>query len=194
MIGIYKITNTSKRIYIGQSNNIEKRFKMYKKLYCKLQIRLYNSFIKYGVENHKFEILCECDIKELNDKERYYQDIFSVTNKNGMNCSLTKSSDRNGSHSKETKLKISLASKGKIISEETRKKISNSNKGKKSNRLGKKLSEESKNKMSKIILNTQTGIFYYGNKEAAKSANINLNTLCCKLSGANKNNTPFIYC
>ena len=35
MIGIYKITSPTKRIYIGQSINIEKRFKSYEKLNCK---------------------------------------------------------------------------------------------------------------------------------------------------------------
>jgi predicted GIY-YIG superfamily endonuclease len=31
MIGIYKITNPEKEVYIGQSTDIEKRFKTYKK-------------------------------------------------------------------------------------------------------------------------------------------------------------------
>lgn len=63
MTGIYKITSQSKKIYIGQSVDIEKRFKRYKNLHCKKQIRLYNSFLKYGVDKHKFEILCECNVE-----------------------------------------------------------------------------------------------------------------------------------
>ena len=56
MIGIYKITSPSGKVYVGQSVNIERRLKEYKILKCKKQVKLYNSFIKYGFENHKIEI------------------------------------------------------------------------------------------------------------------------------------------
>lgn len=36
MIGIYKITSPSTRIYIGQSLNLESRVKNYEKLNCKI--------------------------------------------------------------------------------------------------------------------------------------------------------------
>lgn len=64
MIGIYKITSLSDRIYIGQSTNINKRLNSYKSSLCnsKKQTRLYNSFKKYGVKNHSFEILEVCDV------------------------------------------------------------------------------------------------------------------------------------
>jgi len=60
MIGIYKIINPFGKIYIGQSVNIEKRFKTYKALSKNVigQTKLYRSLKKYGAENHKFEILC----------------------------------------------------------------------------------------------------------------------------------------
>lgn len=102
MIGIYKITSPTKKIYIGQSINIEQRFYMYKRNHCKKQVRLYNSLKKHGSEKHNFEIIIECEISELNDKERYYQDLYSVTSDKGLNCSLTKSSDRSGKLSIET--------------------------------------------------------------------------------------------
>ena len=108
MIGIYKITSPSKRVYIGQSVNIEKRFESYKKMNCKGQTILYNSFLKYGVEKHKFEVLCECEISELNKKERFYQDLYSVISKNGLNCLLTKTNDRSGLISETTRKNMSL--------------------------------------------------------------------------------------
>lgn len=117
MIGIYKITSPSYKIYIGQSINIEKRFVHYSFIDCKSQIRLYNSFKKYGIENHIFEIIEECDIELLNERERYYQDLFDVLSKNGLNCKLTRTDDKSGKHSEETKLKIGLGNKGKIRSE-----------------------------------------------------------------------------
>lgn len=179
IIGIYKITSPSNRIYIGQSTNIKYRFSKYNGLSCKEQVRLYRSFLKYGVINHKFEILEECLMSELNDKERYYQDLFSVLSEGGLNCVLTKSSDRSGSSSKETckkisdsnkgrklskdhLMKMSIANKGKVVSEETRKKISEANKGRIISEItrkkislfhkGKRLSEETKKKIG--IANT----------------------------------------
>ena len=214
MIGIYKITSPSKKVYIGQSINIEKRFNYYKLLNSKKQPVIYRSFLKYGVDKHKFEVICECDISELNEKERYYQDIFSATGKNGLNCVLTKASDRSGKFSEETckKLKDSWKMR-KPISEEHKRKISEKLKGRifsdetklkmREWQIGKVLSEEHKKKLSitsqingyrkKIILNTETGIFYLGNKEAAKTININPYTLRGNLNGTVRNKTSFIY-
>lgn len=67
--GIYKITNLKDgSIYIGQSKNIEKRFKQHQspkewenRGYNKM---LYNAFRKYGVENFTFEILECCEHKQ----------------------------------------------------------------------------------------------------------------------------------
>jgi group I intron endonuclease len=104
MIGIYKITSPSGKVYIGQSINIKRRFKNYKRLSdCKKQTALYASFLKYGVENHNFEIVTECTIEELNNLERYYQDLYDVTNsKIGLNCVLTASDNRSGRLSEDT--------------------------------------------------------------------------------------------
>ena len=123
MIGIYKITSPTKRVYIGQSTDIEKRWEGYKKLNCKSQRKLYFSFLKYGVENHSFEILCQCSISDLNEMERFYQDAFCVMNKNGLNCKLTETCDRSGKMSEESCSKMSKSAKGKIMTIETRAKI-----------------------------------------------------------------------
>ena len=109
MTGIYKITSPSKRVYIGQSVNIERRFKDYLKTRCKGQLKLYNSFVKYGAENHVFEVLVLCDKKDLNETERYFQDLFDVLGKKGLNLKLTKASDRSAEHSLETRQRISNA-------------------------------------------------------------------------------------
>ena len=68
MIGIYKITSPSGKIYIGQSKNIEKRFKAYYKKLGKNQPRLYRSFKKYGIKQHNFEIQEKCLFKQLKSK------------------------------------------------------------------------------------------------------------------------------
>lgn len=46
---------------------------------------------------------------------------------------------------------------------------------------------------SKLILNTQTGLFYFSAREAADTVNITKQYLSCMLSGHNRNKTSFIY-
>lgn len=132
MIGIYKITNPIGKIYIGQSICIEDRFNSYKKgNNLKNQIKLSRSFIKYSIESHKFEIVEECELDKLNDRERFWQDFYNVIEK-GLNCKLTSSNDRSGKLSDETCKLIKAKRKLQIMkpmSDETKKKISDANKG-----------------------------------------------------------------
>lgn len=170
MVGIYKITSPSERVYIGQSINIEKRFKAYLKLrHCKTQRKLYKSFLKYGVENHKFEIVTLCYEEQLNEFERDFQEAYDVI-KTGLNCRLTETADKSGKLSEEMKYNIRLSVTGIACSEETklklrsirgedhfnygrkhslehRKKISESNSGKNHHFYDKKLSKEHVNKL-----------------------------------------------
>ena len=83
--GIYKITNPEGKVYIGQSKNIDQRFETYKKLECKSQLLLFNSLAKYGWYNHIFEIVEECNIEILNEKEQYYIKQYNCANE-GLNC------------------------------------------------------------------------------------------------------------
>ncbi len=173
--GIYKITSPSNKIYIGQSIDVIGRFKHYNGLHCKLQTRLYNSLNKYGVEKHKFEVICQCSREELNDLEVYYIALYNSFNSEfGMNLRsggmVSKASDETKQkqsvsgknkkpRSEETRKKISIAHKGKTISLETRQKLREANLGKKrilesiekgrKSSIGKRHSEESKLKMGK---------------------------------------------
>lgn len=116
MIGIYKITSPTNRVYIGQSVNIEKRWKDYNLLKnCKPQIKLYRSLIKYGIINHKFEIIEECSIEQLNERERYWQDYYNVLGLMGLNCILQKTGDKSGKDSIERINNRSNKNKKKII-------------------------------------------------------------------------------
>lgn len=126
MMGIYKVVSPTNKIYIGQSIDIKKRWNEYHKLLnCKSQIRLYRSFLKHGVENHIFEVIAECDAEELNNFERYFQEVHCSTNeKVGLNCILTKTNDKSGRHSDESRAKISESMKGRPKSEESKKKMS----------------------------------------------------------------------
>jgi len=138
MVGIYKITNPTGKIYIGQSVDIEKRFYRYRILSknIQLQVILYRSFLKYGVDNHEFEIIEECNVDSLNEKERYYQDLYNVINGNGLNCVLTKTNNKSGKVCSETLIRMSKAQignnnwLGRTHSQESKDKMSESKKGK----------------------------------------------------------------
>lgn len=151
MIGIYKITSPSNKIYIGQSVNIEKRHENYKSLDCKSQTKLYSSIKKHGWDNHSFEVIEECIIDLLNYRERYWQDFYDVLSKNGLNCVLQGHKDKSGHLSEDTKIKISKSRKGitpifknpRLRSQKIRAALT-----------GKKLSEEHKASLSRA----QTGL------------------------------------
>ena len=139
IIGIYKITNPKGKVYIGQSTNIEKRFRLYKGLHCARQIKLFSSLKKYGYVNHIFEIVEECLIDELNEKEIYYINLFQSFNTHkGLNL---QGGGSNGIKSDETKKRMSVAKKGRIVSQETREKLRQAN-------LGKTISPEYRKKLS----------------------------------------------
>lgn len=200
MIGIYKITSPSNKVYIGQSIDIEKRFYYYSIKSCLKQKRLYNSLLKYGFESHLFEIIEECTIEELNKKERYYQEFYNVLGKNGLNCVYQCTKEKRRVISQEMKNKISLANKGikngmyGIKHSEEFKAQRKNYKHTKENI--KKISERSKggnNPNAKIVLDLGTGIFYPCVGDAAFVLGINRDTLKQRLNGRRTNKTDYIY-
>jgi len=79
--GIYKITNQlNDMCYIGQSVDVDKRWKDHAK--CGLGIdtpqgnKLYKAMIEDGLWNFSFELLEKCSKEQLNEKERYYIDLY----------------------------------------------------------------------------------------------------------------------
>lgn len=88
-MGIYKITNIiTDECYIGQAVDIYKRWNEHCK--CGLGIdtppgnKLYKSMQEYGLENFTFELLTECKQSELNEKEKYFIELYQA-NIYGMN-------------------------------------------------------------------------------------------------------------
>ena len=156
--GIYKITSPTKRVYIGQTNNFKRRMVHYKNGLCKGQTRLYNSFLKYGVKNHEFEMIEECKEELLNEKERYWQERYDVLGRSGLNCRYQKIDGRSGKISEETKHKMSESQKGRVPSKKTRELWSRQRKGRKLSKehieilrkvhTNRKVSEDTRRKMS----------------------------------------------
>jgi len=175
--GIYKITSPTRNIYVGQSVFIHKRLLKYKSLQCISQPRLYNSLKKYGFDNHTIEILEECDRKDLNDRERYYQDLYNCVKDKGLNCELTNNINNSKELSKETKLKISRAHIGKEHTD-----IAKLN-----------MSIAQRKIRTKKVIDITTGIIYESHYDAADKFNIKHKTLYSKLAGYRINNTQLKY-
>lgn len=89
MVGIYKITNPIGQVYVGQSKDVEQRFKSYKTMTSSVNGKLKASFIKHGADNHVFEIIEECLVDELNSRERFWQDKLNTIH-DGLNSNQTK--------------------------------------------------------------------------------------------------------
>ena len=90
LVGIYKITNNiNGKCYIGQSIHLEKRIAEHKavafnKNKANYHYPIYQAIRKYGIENFTFEVLEECKIDELNDKEVFYIKFYNAYS-NGYN-------------------------------------------------------------------------------------------------------------
>ena len=79
--GIYKITNqVNNKCYIGQSVDVARRWKDHAK--CGLGIdtpvgnKLYKEMQEIGIWNFSWELLEECPRDQLNEKERYYIELY----------------------------------------------------------------------------------------------------------------------
>lgn len=83
--GIYKITNQQTgQCYIGQSIDVGKRWLDHIK--CGLGIdtpaqnKLYKAMMENGITNFTFELLEECSKEQLNEKERFYIELYQSYN------------------------------------------------------------------------------------------------------------------
>lgn len=151
MTGIYKITSPTNKVYVGQAVNINKRkrtYKYFKSYRNNHGPKIYNSLVKYNWGNHKHEIIEECSIEQLDEREtywkQYYLDQVGGDWSKVLFCDLH--DQGSGPRSEETKKKISKSKKGtkgypkgikrpkefgeSIKSKERNKKIGEGNKGK----------------------------------------------------------------
>lgn len=96
--GIYKITNTlNNKIYIGQATNLQIRIHTHQKydtpekyngsIFFENEKRMpiHQAIMKYHLKNFKIEILEECDIQFLNDREKYWIKYYNCKTPNGYN-------------------------------------------------------------------------------------------------------------
>lgn len=217
MIGIYKITNIiNNKCYIGQSSNIKRRKNEHMNINHETNKSLKLAYLKYGLENFKFEILEECKLEELNDKEKYWIKLLKPQ------YNRTNGGDGSPNHIVTEETKQILKQKGKEfwnnldeetkqriikqnlkgprighkVSEETRMKLRNHN-------LGKKQSEETKNKRKQTFREKKENGYVRNNENYKKKVicietgeifnslneaneKYNLTTLCGHLKGKYK--------
>lgn len=187
--GVYKIISPNNKIYIGKTINLHQRFQKYSRLICEQQSKLYNSFKKYGFENHSLEILLlSQELKELNSKEIFFiKELNTYNSKHGLN--LTEGGDgRSGKHSQSAKRKISESIKNSkkfyetMRSSEYRKKISDALIGHPGYGKGIKRQQEIVEKIKKGV---QAHLEKFGTRKHTEESKIKMSK---KRKGENNNN------
>ena len=84
MVGIYKITKKENgKSYIGQSNDILRRFGEHKR---NQEIPIDIAIQKYGVDAFTFEIIEECSLDDLNEREKFWIAEYNTYKGFGYNC------------------------------------------------------------------------------------------------------------
>lgn len=173
--GIYKIINIlNNKIYVGSALNIKHRWRIHIKsllLNKHHSIKLQRAYNKYGANCFDFEIIEECEKKDLIYREQYYIDLYNSFN-NGYNCRPIANSNLGKKFSKKvrknmskgqsnrslhTRLNMSQAQIGKKHTEETKNKMSASKKGNK-NPLGYKHTDEARKNMGKSHIGSKRTI------------------------------------
>ena len=140
---VYRHMNkTNGKSYIGQTVNIKNRWRVEGYKCC---TKFYNALKKYGWDNFTHEILEVCDENNVDERERYYIEFYDSIN-NGYN--LESGGNKNKKASEEKKKKQSIAITGKKLSEETKAKISRLHKGKTPWNKGIKIPVEKRRKLS----------------------------------------------
>lgn len=182
--GIYQIKNlVNGKVYIGSAIDIKKRWALHE-FQLKNNIHhskyLQNSWNKHGEEFFVFEVIeLIRNEEELLSREQYWMDFSQCyVSDNGYNVISKAGSHLGVKRSEESKLKMSIAQKNKVMPESAKKKLSEINKGKTlseetknkiSEKLtGKKHSEETKKKMSEA----KTGIVYSDERNAKLSVSL----------------------
>lgn len=192
-LGIYKLHwIESGYFYIGQSIDIQNRFNRHKHLMINNKNKsgfIQSVYNKYGMPS--FEIIEECLYDDLNSREQHYLDLHFADDKC---CNLNKNavSSKGYKYPKETIERIKILRAG------------SQKKGKENQNYGRKASLESRKKMSeaqkgeksiraRIVLDTQSGVFYNCLKDLTDLYNLNHRNMSRYLSGSRKNKTIYIY-
>lgn len=220
MIGIYKITNPKGKVYIGQSINIEDRWEKGHKYCVGSGKKLSNSIQKYGWENHIPEVLEECSVEELTEKEthwiKYYNSYkkgLNSTEKGGIQGykdNLWKQSHHEGMKGRkgywENKQRPNhskfLKENGSGLSYERTQKhkenigkvVSKAWETHNKREWGNKISQNKKGKgVKSIICETLYGMEFTSLKQASEILGLNMGNICEVLKGNKQHTQGFVF-
>lgn len=182
MIGIYKITNLiTKQIYIGQTRDFKRRVAEYKCPKRSHNPKLNDDFAKYGIENFSFDLIEECEEKDLKERELFYirklQPYYNEIGKPRSESTKKKLSQSTKQQwqrmTDEQKAKILTQNligpkKGHIVTDETREKLRRANLGK---------------RRFKPVMIVETGEIFPGTKECAQRLGVTQGAICYNLRG-----------
>lgn len=147
---IYKIRNLiNGKLYVGQTTSrLSERWSQHK---CDAIRRNRNTYIcnairKYGAENFEITALATCDsLEEMNNREIYYIKLLRTVEPHGYNLSP---GGLSWERTQETRNKLASYRRGRKLSEETKRKISENLRGPKNHNYGKKMPQHVKDKIS----------------------------------------------
>ncbi len=218
--GIYKLEWSNGHFYYGQTQNFVQRksahlSRLKKRTHTNIRITRLSD--KYGLP--KFSIIEYVELINLDKVEQIYLDTY-ISDRKCCNISIIAQNSRGVKRSEETKKKLSIARKGKKLSQEHKDSISKGlfkayatgrvilppRYGILNSYFGKHHPPEIRLKMkekksgmyfggdnprAKLVLNFETGIFYDCMLHAAKSISISASYMYNMLSGYSKNKTSF---
>ena len=169
---VYKHIFPNGKVYIGMTKQqLKKRFGANGNGYKQCPA-IYNAIKNYGWENVKHILLYdglskeEAERKEIELIANYKSNLkqYGYNIENGGNCC--------GTHSAETKKKISIANKGRVFSNEAIEKMKKAHKGKQAGKenpfYGKKHTEECKIRQSKFMQGNQYNRGHHHTEEFKK--------------------------
>lgn len=111
---IYSIKNIiNDKVYVGCTiTTLKKRFEehAWRCLKSDSNTKFCNSIRKYGIENFNIELIEECEIKVIYEREKHYIEQFNTYN-TGLNSTIGGEGCLGYKHSKEIREKISLTIK-----------------------------------------------------------------------------------
>ena len=213
-IGIYKITNLiNSKLYIGKSKDIENRYKKHLtqlKHNNHINKHFQNSFNKYGEDNFLYEIIEECELNLLNDKEKYWINYYDCSNplfgynktKGGDGLIATDEIKSKISksllgvkHSEERKLNQSKSHIGLILSEETKEKqsISQTKRFQDKNEINKHRIAMSKKSVIQYDLNNNFIQEFISIREAERITGVNSSSISRVCNNERKTTGKFIW-
>jgi group I intron endonuclease len=109
--GVYRITNlTNSKFYIGSSNNLSTRFRVYFNVnqLIRSNMYIYKAILKYGYSKFSLDIIEYCEPNLLISREQYYLDLL----KPEYNILKNAHSFLGFKHSDETRIIMSIKKRG----------------------------------------------------------------------------------